>query len=1108
VYLDVNHGTYYILPMSSLCFSQNYIHELRNCSSKEAEKERVDKELGKIRKKYTSEKTLSGLLHLMNVANSQLSPFIPDSFPSSLTPCPTSSTPPPPDPLPFPTDYDKRKYMWKLLYTRMLGYDVEFGHKQAMDLLASTSYPLKHVGYVACSIFLTEKDELLRLVINSVRNDLISRNESFQSLALDFAANVGGEEFSQLLMQDVVQVLGNGATRPAIRKKASLCLLRLIRKFPEDHEAMPADVWGTQLASLLEDSDPGVCLGLVTLLLGIVSRGSYEGFEPCVTPLVKILERMRNREVPQDYTYYGIASPWLQVKCLRTLQYFPTPTDPHVVKSLVETVKRILGAGGDIIKNQNKGNAIHAIVFEAVAVAVALEDHAELLPMATAILAKFLTAKEANMRYVTLENMSRLAEVPAVAAALIPHQQTITACLKDPDASIKRQALDLLFICAGSTNAVAIVGELLGALSTADYDSREDIVLKAAVLAERFLPSLEWYVDSMLTLMDRTGDTGANDIWISVVQLVTNAPSLHTYAPTRVIDTMKTRPGGSESFIRAASHILGEYGRFVSTTTPMLEQFTLLHNRFFAVGPETRAMMLTAYEKMTIANPQNDALRKQVAAVLEHHKNFMDPELQQRAIEYGALLNAGGTITGPDIAAVALQPLPKWEKQGSLLLRRLAQKAAEEGDEAREIPPWLSQLQEEGEGGEGGEQQQQQTGEGGAVVAAIAAAAGDGDSGSGSEPNTAKRASQVPDLMDLLDLRETPPTGSGNMSATAAASTTSNPFVAPEKQLSTSLSGGASSPSKQSQPSSAAAATAAAATLAGAGLVASSSLGKGSGFIPQSPATTPSSNIEPIVDLQQCARKLYLSNSGVLYEDANLQVGVKSTYTSSTGQITLFLGNKNATSQLSGVVCKMMDPLPAGMHMVQTGGGPSPGVLTPKQQVQVPFSVSLLAPTNGSVASPKIHLAYQITGNNGGGASPVVVTMNQVLELPVPLTKFQQDPPVDIPAGIFATRWSQVPGPPFKLEAALPSSSLKRSSSEIEDILMGLNLRVVKGAEVEGPEVVCAACVVHCGGGGGGGSQPMKQVPCMVKVERGVVGAATPDGMATEALMAVLMKVL
>ena len=40
-------------------------------------------------------------------------------------------------------------------------------------------------------MLLVQKDEFLRLVINSVRNDLISRNEAFQCLALDFVANGG-----------------------------------------------------------------------------------------------------------------------------------------------------------------------------------------------------------------------------------------------------------------------------------------------------------------------------------------------------------------------------------------------------------------------------------------------------------------------------------------------------------------------------------------------------------------------------------------------------------------------------------------------------------------------------------------------------------------------------------------------------------------------------------------------------------------------------------------------------------------------------------------------------------------------------------------------------
>jgi hypothetical protein len=38
------------------------------------------------------------------------------------------------------------------------------------------------------------------------------------------------------------------------------------------------------------------------------------GYEGAVPRLVRVLARMRAREVGDDYTYYGIASPWLQVR--------------------------------------------------------------------------------------------------------------------------------------------------------------------------------------------------------------------------------------------------------------------------------------------------------------------------------------------------------------------------------------------------------------------------------------------------------------------------------------------------------------------------------------------------------------------------------------------------------------------------------------------------------------------------------------------------------------------------------------------------------------------------------------------------------------------------
>ena len=67
------------------------------------------------------------------------------------------------------TAYDKKKYVWKILYIYMLGYDVEFGHMEAVGLVSGTKYSEKQVGYLVTSVLLNESNEFLRIVINSMR---------------------------------------------------------------------------------------------------------------------------------------------------------------------------------------------------------------------------------------------------------------------------------------------------------------------------------------------------------------------------------------------------------------------------------------------------------------------------------------------------------------------------------------------------------------------------------------------------------------------------------------------------------------------------------------------------------------------------------------------------------------------------------------------------------------------------------------------------------------------------------------------------------------------------------------------------------------------------
>ena len=126
--------------------------------------------------------------------------------------------------------YDRKKYILKLLYVFMLGYECDVGHAEAVSLISQPKYAEKQVGYMVTSVILNESNDFLRMAINSVRNDVVSKNESFQCLALACIANVGGAEFAESLAGDVVNILLSTTIRPLVRKKAALCLLRLFRK--------------------------------------------------------------------------------------------------------------------------------------------------------------------------------------------------------------------------------------------------------------------------------------------------------------------------------------------------------------------------------------------------------------------------------------------------------------------------------------------------------------------------------------------------------------------------------------------------------------------------------------------------------------------------------------------------------------------------------------------------------------------------------------------------------------------------------------------------------------------------------------------------------------
>lgn len=95
----------------------------------------------------------------------------------------------------------------QLLYIYILGWNVDFGHLEAVNLISANKYSEKQIGYLAMTLFLHEQHELLHLVVNSIRKDLTDHNELYNCLALHAIANVGSREMGEALSGEVHRLL-------------------------------------------------------------------------------------------------------------------------------------------------------------------------------------------------------------------------------------------------------------------------------------------------------------------------------------------------------------------------------------------------------------------------------------------------------------------------------------------------------------------------------------------------------------------------------------------------------------------------------------------------------------------------------------------------------------------------------------------------------------------------------------------------------------------------------------------------------------------------------------------------------------------------------------
>jgi AP-2 complex subunit alpha len=119
-----------------------------------------------------------------------------------------------------------------------------------------------------------------------------------------------------------------------------------------------------------------------------------------------------------------------------------------------------------------------------------------------------------------------------------------------------------MFALCDASVAEEVVSQLMSYLTSADFNIKEEMVLKIAILAERFAPDKKWYIDIILKLISTAGDFVSQDIVFRVIQIVSYEEELQEYAASMVFEELKNVQS-PEILISVAGYILGEYGHLI-----------------------------------------------------------------------------------------------------------------------------------------------------------------------------------------------------------------------------------------------------------------------------------------------------------------------------------------------------------------------------------------------------------------------------------------------------------------------------------------------------------------------------------------------------------------
>ncbi|KAI0240347.1 AP-3 complex subunit delta-1 [Lamellibrachia satsuma] len=450
----------------------------------------------------------------------------------------------------------KANAVCKLMFIQMIGYDISWAAFNVIEVMSSTKFTFKRMGYLAASQSFCDATDVLMLTTNMIRKDLGSQNMYDAGVALDGLSCFITPDLARDLANDIVTLMSS--TKPYLRKKAVLIMYMVFLKYPEAlRPAFP------RLKEKLEDLDPGVQAAAVNVICEL-ARKNPKNYLSLAPLFFKLMTSSTNN--------------WVLIKIIKLFGAL-TPLEPRLGKKLIEPLTNLIHSTSAMSLLYECINTVIAVL---ISISSGIPNHSASIQLCVQKLRILIEDSDQNLKYLGLLAMSKILKTHP--KSVQAHKDLVLQCLDDKDESIRLRALDLLCGMVSKKNLMEIVKKLMVHMDKAEGSHyRDELLAKIIEICSQsnyhYITNFEWYVSILVELTRMEGTRHGKLIASQMLDVAVRVQAIRHFAVAQMAVVLENahalidnaQRNGICEVLHAAVWICGEFSEHLSDPQNVLE---------------------------------------------------------------------------------------------------------------------------------------------------------------------------------------------------------------------------------------------------------------------------------------------------------------------------------------------------------------------------------------------------------------------------------------------------------------------------------------------------------------------------------------------------------